>query len=342
MNHKDKIFERLKALTPLGLLAVVMLLMAPFWLGDERRCPALRKDPNNTGAEAIPAFARKYNVDCSVCHTVWPRLSRTGYEFRRLGFRFPDEVEAAMKKKRMPATSSFNAPPGQPILVPPTGYVAKAATDESEQGKKLFDKLNCAGCHTVSQVGGLIGPPLDGVGGRRDEQFLVDHLTNPEEHTKKFAQLYGGQPNLMPHPHASVEEVKQLVAYLETLPEPAHGFIMAQHPESTVQQGPITSRFYPHPQTDSSREGQKLINQSGCMACHSISGIGGKFGPAFDGIGARRSRKFITSHIINPQAEPKEFPEEGQVSIRMPPARATHDEIEKMVDYLLTLPELRN
>ncbi|NOZ94172.1 MAG: hypothetical protein GXP47_05450, partial [Acidobacteria bacterium] len=40
-------------------------------------------------AGAIPAFARKYNVRCFMCHTVYPRLNRFGYEFKRLGYRMP-------------------------------------------------------------------------------------------------------------------------------------------------------------------------------------------------------------------------------------------------------------
>lgn len=43
-------------------------------------------------AHAIPAFTRKYNADCSMCHYPnAPRLNSFGHEFRRAGFRTPDE-----------------------------------------------------------------------------------------------------------------------------------------------------------------------------------------------------------------------------------------------------------
>ncbi len=42
--------------------------------------------------EAMPNFARQYGTTCSHCHTIVPRLNRTGYEFRRAGFRNPDEI----------------------------------------------------------------------------------------------------------------------------------------------------------------------------------------------------------------------------------------------------------
>src|ERR1035441_1738146 len=36
---------------------------------------------------AIPAFARKYGVKCYTCHTMPPALNKTGYLFKRLGYR---------------------------------------------------------------------------------------------------------------------------------------------------------------------------------------------------------------------------------------------------------------
>lgn len=41
--------------------------------------------------EAIPAFARQYNVKCQTCHFPQPpRLNNVGIVFRRMGFRLPD------------------------------------------------------------------------------------------------------------------------------------------------------------------------------------------------------------------------------------------------------------
>ena len=43
-------------------------------------------------SQAIPAWARKYNADCSMCHyPVIPRLNSFGHQFRRAGYRTPDE-----------------------------------------------------------------------------------------------------------------------------------------------------------------------------------------------------------------------------------------------------------
>jgi hypothetical protein len=41
-------------------------------------------------AEAIPAFARKYQISCSTCHAPFPRLKPYGEEFAARGFRMED------------------------------------------------------------------------------------------------------------------------------------------------------------------------------------------------------------------------------------------------------------
>lgn len=40
-------------------------------------------------AEAVPAFARQYDVQCSACHTRPPRLNRFGEMFHMMGFQMP-------------------------------------------------------------------------------------------------------------------------------------------------------------------------------------------------------------------------------------------------------------
>ncbi len=41
---------------------------------------------------AIPAFARKEDVNCMVCHSAVPKLNRTGFEYRAAGYRMPDKI----------------------------------------------------------------------------------------------------------------------------------------------------------------------------------------------------------------------------------------------------------
>jgi len=53
-------------------------------------------------SQAIPAFARKYNVKCYSCHLIPPVLNKTGYMFKRLGYRMlPDNMERGKPAPRI-------------------------------------------------------------------------------------------------------------------------------------------------------------------------------------------------------------------------------------------------
>jgi hypothetical protein len=52
-------------------------------------------------AEAIPAFARKYETSCQTCHTVFPKLNAFGTAFRLNGYRMPKETEDMVKDKEV-------------------------------------------------------------------------------------------------------------------------------------------------------------------------------------------------------------------------------------------------
>jgi hypothetical protein len=53
-----------------------------------------------SSSEAIPAFARKYDLSCTSCHTKPPRLNAFGEAFHMAGFQVPQTEEAEIRKKR--------------------------------------------------------------------------------------------------------------------------------------------------------------------------------------------------------------------------------------------------
>ncbi|MEW5976344.1 MAG: cytochrome c [Acidobacteriota bacterium] len=308
----------------------ILFLTSPVWMGIGTKV--------KFQLQAEPSWARKYNAQCTLCHTTYPRLNRTGYEFRRLGYRLPQELQA---KATLPPKAANLQAAHEPVVTKPTGYKPKPGGPESEKGRAIYEKLNCAGCHSINNLGGHIGPPVDGIGGRRDPEFLTGHITNPEEHAKKFPELHAGQANRMPHPHATPEEVKLIVAYLLTLPEPAAGFRVSPHTHGQLSESPMAASDYAAaPVTESSRAGQKLYYEQGCPACHAIGKVGGQFGPRVDGVGARRGRRFILAHITNAQLHAEQFPgEHAGGSGAMPPTSLAPEEMEKVVDFLMTLSE---
>lgn len=53
-------------------------------------------------AWAVPAFARKYQTSCVTCHTIFPKLTPFGEQFRRNGYRFPGIDSDATKSEPIP------------------------------------------------------------------------------------------------------------------------------------------------------------------------------------------------------------------------------------------------
>lgn len=52
-----------------------------------------------SASEAVPAFARKYDLSCTSCHTKPPRLNAFGEAFHMAGFQIPMTREGEIKKK---------------------------------------------------------------------------------------------------------------------------------------------------------------------------------------------------------------------------------------------------
>ncbi|MFN7133591.1 MAG: hypothetical protein ACK4N5_16055, partial [Myxococcales bacterium] len=52
-------------------------------------------------AEAIPAFARKYETGCQTCHAVvWPKLNPFGRQFKENGYQYPDGAEESYRAEQ--------------------------------------------------------------------------------------------------------------------------------------------------------------------------------------------------------------------------------------------------
>ncbi|HEX9398966.1 MAG TPA: hypothetical protein VF912_02555, partial [Anaeromyxobacter sp.] len=61
-----------------------------------------------SAADAIPAFARKYETSCLTCHTVYPKLNPFGEAFRRNGYRFPGVDSDYVKQGTVPLGQEAN------------------------------------------------------------------------------------------------------------------------------------------------------------------------------------------------------------------------------------------
>src|ERR1700734_666371 len=72
-----------------GLLVVTFVALVIFF-ADAKPAQAL---PNGR-VQAIPAFARKYGLPCSACHTAWPELNNFGQVFRDNGYQLMNDRDS--------------------------------------------------------------------------------------------------------------------------------------------------------------------------------------------------------------------------------------------------------
>ncbi len=48
------------------------------------------------------------------------------------------------------------------------------------EGEALFKSLGCSGCHSISGVGGNLGPDLTKIGAKRSKERLAVQITDPK------------------------------------------------------------------------------------------------------------------------------------------------------------------
>lgn len=108
------------------------------------------------------------------------------------------------------------APPGAPGVAPPA-----PPADPVARGKALADEKGCLGCHSADGSP-LVGPTFKGLFGRKealeggrtvtvDEPYVVRSIKTPG------AEIVKGFPDAMPQLPLTDAEVRDLVAWLETL-----------------------------------------------------------------------------------------------------------------------------
>src|ERR1700752_801012 len=73
--------------------ALCILGSVVFVLGITENNPAYAM-PQLHSVRAIPAFARKYGLPCSACHTAWPELNYFWMAFRDRGYQLGNERDS--------------------------------------------------------------------------------------------------------------------------------------------------------------------------------------------------------------------------------------------------------
>jgi mono/diheme cytochrome c family protein len=180
------------------------------------------------------------------------------------------------------------------VLVASAAAVLSLTTPVSAQDAAAFYEDNCAGCHTIGEGPGA-GPDLQGVTSRRDRDWLIRFLLDPEAFASdpevaRMIKEADGQA--MP---ATPGLTRELAAAILDLIDQRSGTARAPAPAP-----PAEPPFTP---ADVARGRDLFVGSSplsaagpACIACHEASGLptpgGGRLGPdlttAHERLGGRR------------------------------------------------------
>ncbi|MDB6071827.1 MAG: glycosyl hydrolase, partial [Verrucomicrobiales bacterium] len=96
----------------------------------------------------------------------------------------------------------------------------KTEAGNAQRGEEIFWKhpiAACVNCHALGGKGSAVGPPLDGIAGRKDEAYLVESLADPNA---KLADTYKATP-ISPMPPMRLilkpQEFEDVKEFLKTL-----------------------------------------------------------------------------------------------------------------------------
>jgi mono/diheme cytochrome c family protein len=105
-----------------------------------------------------------------------------------------------------------------------SGQESAADLGDPESGEKLFGRTGCNGCHTVSGVGGQVGPELTGVfeldlANDRPGQTqpnIRDYVRESIKDPQAYIVPGFPEPSPMPAFELSEQDIDDLIAYLES------------------------------------------------------------------------------------------------------------------------------
>ncbi|MEW6117975.1 MAG: c-type cytochrome [Nitrospirota bacterium] len=158
------------------------------------------------------------------------------------------------------------------------------------EGKRVFEKYNCNDCHTILGFGGYYAPDMTKVVQRVGTDGIRFRIKNPE---KAFANSW----RKMPHQGVTDAEIDSLLAFFTWVGEIDNGDWPPQDSTKRMTRSEeiaiIARGLSP---------GAAVVQNRGCLNCHSLQGKGGTMGPPLDTVGRRLTADQIRQYIKDPKS----------------------------------------
>ncbi|MBI1883591.1 MAG: c-type cytochrome [Chlamydiae bacterium] len=176
------------------------------------------------------------------------------------------------------------------------------------QGKVLFGKLGCSGCHVAPafEEAKKVGPELSDIHQKTTLEWMARWIENPHALSPTTR---------MPQFKVTPDESKAIAHYLGSLSEPQS---MTEEESALLAKG-------------SSETGKQWVTDLACIACHKIGEDGNTFAPNLSWIGSKARPEWLMRWLKDPRG----YLPHG----KMPNMRLTDQNIADLVSYLTTLKE---
>lgn len=162
-------------------------------------------------------------------------------------------------------------------------------TESVVRGKRIWDKNNCMGCHTLFGEGAYYAPELTQVVERRGEAWIRMFIKDPEA-------MFPGQRKMVNY-HFDDAQIGDVVAFLKWAGEVDLNGFPAKPPLRDKLARPAAAASLGAPRLSAHAP---AVFQSICVTCHSLGGQGGAVGPALDSVFARKTKAEIAVWLADP------------------------------------------
>lgn len=188
------------------------------------------------------------------------------------------------------------------------------------KGRELYVSKNCYGCHRIEGISnGTLGPDLTDVGKKWNLNYIHESIVEPRANSAT---------SFMPQFKMTDEETKALVIFLKS----RRGFNYTETNLDRYRAGLKTApatETKPDGATTAVKNGEQLIAERACVACHKLGDADGGIAPDLSFQGLLKDDKWIMAHFKDPRAL---IPDSIMPTFAFPDS-----EYQAMTDYLVGL-----
>jgi mono/diheme cytochrome c family protein len=178
-------------------------------------------------------------------------------------------------------------------------------TPQLARGRELLSRLNCQGCHKLSNVEKpFLGPDLSSVGYKVSREWIYKWLKEPRNVVDKDGNVTvngyeSGDESRMPQFRLKEEEIKALSGFLS---------VQKAKPLESYKINPVMVAAWSK-QPDLESQGEVRFRQMMCTTCHPVAVtragetklIGGNVGLELTKVGSKVNEEWLVAWLKNPQ-----------------------------------------